>query len=360
VPRVIGRTFGLGTLIVVGACTGGEMGSDPISRSTACRESALEWGSGPTQVGLVRGGDEVLARGPQAIAVGRSGETFVLDSVNGRVLAAGPSVVDSAAPLAPSHIAVGASRVVVDGLSHDVDALAIGSDGAIAVYSPLRATVSIFDRDGSPAGAVAIDRALHETVGISLGASRQVIVHSALQETMTAGSPSAPTSLPTMLMSKHEGAFLLPDGAGLATHAMTIATSADGGSIATHSTGVELLVTTNPAGRRSTVRSRFAIPVGAQSATSSYAATLVGVAGTTACMRVEQVTQPTDRIEVSRRAVCMDATNGRVLVDMPLATPQPYVPAHELAVGRSSAAPIIATLQPTTDALIVRTCEVSR
>ena len=230
--------------------------------------------------------------------------------------------------------------MVVNGLARDVEALAVGSDGALAVYSPLHATASIFNRDGSPAGSVAIDHALHQTVGISLGASRQVLVHSAYQETMSAGSPAAPTSLATMLTGKREGAFLLPDGTGVATHAT--------------SNGVELLVTTNAAGRRSTVRSRFAIPGDAT------AAMLVGVSGTTACMRVEQVTQPTDRIEVTRRAVCMDATTGRVLVDMPLATPQPYVPAHELAIGTSSAGPVIAMLQPTADHLVVRTCEVSR
>jgi len=317
---VIGRTSWLGTVLAVAACTSTPTDSTE-SKVTApvCREVTLGWGSAPTQVGLLPGGDEYLARGPQAIAVGPTGETFVLDSVNARVLAVGATI-----------------RVAVDGIAHDAEALTVGADGAIAVYSPLKSTAWIFDRDGAPAGSVAIDRALHQTVGISLGASRQVLVHSAYQETMSAGSPSAPTSLATLLTGKREGAFLFPDGAGVTTHAT--------------SSGVELLVVTNAAGRRSSTRAAFPIPGDAS------AAMLVGVAGTSACMRVEQVAQPSDRVEVTRRAVCMDATNGRVLTDLALAKPELYVPAHELAAGANT----IAVLQPTVDHLTVRTCEVSR
>jgi hypothetical protein len=332
---VIGRTSWLGAVAVIAACTGSstEMGSDPIARSASCRDKTLAWGSGPSQVGLVPGGDEFLARGPQAVAVGsdpNSDSVFVLDSVNGRVLALDGSAV----------------RIAVDGIARDADALAIGPDGTIAVYSSLKATAWIFDRDGAPAGSVAIDRSLRETVGISLGQSHQVVVRSAYQETMFAGSPSAPVSLATTLIGKREGAFLLPDGAGIATRA----TAVDAANPIATSARIDLLVVTNPAGRRSTIRSSFPIPGDAN------AAMIAGVAGNTACMRVEQVTQPGERIEVSRRAVCMDATNGRVLADIALARPQPYVPAHELAVGAST----LAILQPTADALVVRTCEVSR
>jgi hypothetical protein len=320
----------LGTALVVAACTGtpaDEANTESKLTSASCRETRLPWDIGPSHVGLSRGGDEYLSRGPQAVAVGPAGEIFVLDTENGRVLEVGKGVV-------------------VDHLGRDVEALAIGADGAIAVYSPLMSTAFVFDRQGAPAGSVAIDRSLRETVGISLGQSRQLIVHNAYQETVSAGSPSAPVSLATMLSGKREGAFLLPDGAGIAVRATTAPASVAN----LVSPRAELLVVTNPVGRRSTVRATFPIPGAAN------AAMLVGLSGTTACMRVEQVAQPSDRIEVSRRAVCMDATNGRVLADIALAKPEPYKPAHELAFAGST----LAILQPTADALVVRTCEVSR
>jgi hypothetical protein len=286
----------------------------------SCRETHLAWG---TSVGLTAGGPEYLARGPQAVAVAADGTLRLLDNVNGRILALA---------------ADGSTRVLVADVAHDAEDLVIGSDGALAVYSPLQSRAWIFDADGAPAGSVAIDRSIRGITGITLGASRQVLVRTAYQETLVAGSPAAPVELATMLAGKREGAFVLPDGRGLATRATDA--------------GVQLAVVTNSVGRRSTTRAAHALT------TPASAAQLVGVNGDLACMRTEQVTQPAEALAVARHVVCMNATTGSVALDRPLAAPGFYRPAHELAVGGLT--PRVAMLEPTADALVVRTCEVSR
>jgi hypothetical protein len=293
--------------------------------ATACSERRIGWGDGPDQLGFVPGGVEWLARGPQAIAVTAAGGVLVLDSVNGRVVASDER---------------GGARVLADGLPADVEDLAVAADdGAFAVYSPLYATAWVFDADGTPAGGVALDRALRDVGGIALGRSRQVLVRTALQETFDAGSPAAPVALATSLLGKREGAFVLADGRGLATRA------AGGAS--------ELLVIDNRRGRRATPRAVHAIPGAAD------AAQLVATTDTSraiACVRAEHVTQPGERIEVTRRVVCLDVTTGAVVIDRALAAPGPYVPARELALGGNR----LAILEPTPQHLTIRTCEVSR
>jgi hypothetical protein len=288
----------------------------------SCRTTVLEWGAGPGQVGLLAGGEEHLARGPQAVAIAPGGDVLVLDSVGGRVLA-----IDSS----------GASRIAVDGIPHDAEDLAIGADGAIAVWSPLQAKAWMFDEHGVPIGTVAVDRAIRNVTGIGLGASHQLVVRTAYQETLSAGSPAAPVTLPTMLAGKREGAFLLTGGRGV--------------SVRANGTSAALVITDNPLGRRASTRATYPLPG------DITAAMPVGLASDIACLRTEQVDQ-TDRLHVARRAVCMDATTGQVRMDLALAAPDLYLPAHELAVG--GATPSVAMLEPSAEHLVVRTCEVAR
>jgi hypothetical protein len=309
------------------ACTA----TSPDPRGTAlsplgqpsCRDTELPWGPGPAQIGLRPGGEEHLGRGPQAVAVAPDGDVLVLDTVNGRVVAIDPR---------------GDVRIAVDGLARDAEDLAVGADGAIAVWSPLQGKAWVFGDGGAAEGTISVDRALRQTVGISLGASRQLLVRSAYQETLSAGSPAAPVDLATMLAGKREGAFLLADGRGVSTRK-----TADGAA---------LIVTANPAGRRATTLATHPIPGPAD------AAMPFGVAGDLACVRTERVEQPADRLSVTRRAVCLHATTGRVVTDLALGAPGPYLPAHELAVGGTT--PVLAVLQPSTDHVVVRTCEVAR
>lgn len=312
--------------ILVAGCTAA---TDPDSASVrsaldapSCRATTLAWGDAAGRAGLRPAVPESPAWGPQAIAVAPSGEAQVLDAVNQRILAIG---------------AAGDVRVAATGIARDAEALAVGEDGALAVFSPLQGKAWLLDADGAPAGEVAIDRAFRHVTGLAVGRSRQVLVRTAYQETFNVGSPAAPIDLATTLAGKREGAFVLADGSGVAVRA-------SGGA-------AELVVVSNPADRRSTVRATHAVPGRVD------AAMLIGVAGDVACVRTEQLAQD-EALRVQRRAVCVDVTTGSVRIDLPLAAPGLYVPRQELAVG--GAAPRLAALEATKDGLIVRTCEVGR
>lgn len=313
--------------VCASACTTSptEVVRDEQAVQASCRETRLVWGTDSTAVGFTPGGPEYLARGPQAVAVAPDGTTLVLDNVNARVIAIATD---------------GTPRVVATGIARDAEDLAAGEGGAFAVYSPLQARAWIFDADGAPAGTVAIDRSIRHITGIALGTSRQVLVRTAYQETLVVGSPAAPVELATTLAGKREGAFLLDATRGLATRATDA--------------GLQLVVTSNTPGRRSTARASFTVPGAAM------AAQLVGATADLACMRTEHVTQATQALSVSRRAVCMNATTGAVALDRALAAPSTYLPAHELALGGPATQPRVAMLEPTSDALVVRTCEVAR
>ena len=62
------------------------------------------------------------------------------------------------------------------------------------------------------------------------------------------------------------------------------------------------------------------------------AARLVGLLGNVACLRLEKVTS-TPEITVERRAVCVDAISGDIVVEHELADVGLYLPRRELAVG---------------------------
>ena len=288
-----------------------EQRSQAVSVPTAASAwtRALPWGAGAGQVGLRPTVPELMADGPSAVAVGPDGAAFVLDRRNRRVLR------------------VTASRVrVAATVPADAEDLAVGADGTLAAYSPLKARVHLL-RGETPLGVVSVPRVLRGVVGITLGASRQVLLRVAHQETYRLGSPAVPRSLAAVLHSKREGAFRLADG-----RAVAVRRRADGLA--------ELLVI-RP-GERATVTRRHRLPE------PVLAARVMGVAGSVACLRLERPGPVAGgRISVSRRLVCLDVDSGatRLARDLPLPDPDLYLPRRELAVGGSPAR--VAFLRPT-------------
>jgi hypothetical protein len=281
-----------------------------------CRESTLPWGS--TGVGLRAAVEDSRAWGPQSLAVAPTGDVLVLDAQNERVL----------------RVRDGEVRALATGIARDAEDVAVGSDGAFAVWSALQARAWIFEPTGELIGDVAIDRAFRHVIGVSLEASRRVAIRTAYQETLSVGSPAAPIDLATSLRGKREGAFVLADGRGVAVKA---------------GTSPQLLVVDNTPGRRSSVGASHPLPGRVD------AAMLIGVAGSVACMRVEQL-EPTAAVDVQRRAVCLEVESGRVVLDLALPKPGLYLPRQELALGGNR----LAAIHAARDGLVVRTCEVGR
>ena len=300
------------------------------SAEGACWQTTLAWGDGAGQVGLVPAAPGRAARGPQALAIDGDGEVFVLDNVNGRVLAIEPT---------------GEARVAVAKVAAHSEDLALAPDGAIATYSPLLATVSIADASGAPAGEVAVSRSLRHVRGISMQSSRRVVVHSAYQETFPVGSAAAPLSLPETLHGKREGAALLPGERGVIARA-----SGDG--------AVELQVVralsmdSVTTGDRQRTLATLPVP-GAASA-----GRVVGAADGLACVTLEQLTDGAT-VRVQRRVACLRLASpaGAVVFDEPLPAPAVYQPARPVALGGAPLA--VAWMQPSDVGLVVRSCRLS-
>jgi len=268
----------------------------PLTQSLPSRfERQLAWG---TDVALQPAVPESVAYGPNAVAVAATGETLILDRLAGRVLGVG---------------AEGQPRVVAS-VPVDSEDLIAGSDGALVAFSPLRATAWYFNSDGTPAGEIAVPRALRDLVSLSLGPSRRLTVRTSYQETLTVGSPAAPLPLEVTLAGKREGAYLLPDGRGVGVLA-----DAD-------TTRVVVLSQSIGEQSRSEIVTSHALPG------SISAARIVGGQGSTVCLRAEHVTS-TPQVVVERRALCVDALSGNVVLDETLPNPGLYVPRTELAFG---------------------------
>jgi hypothetical protein len=300
-----GWTWGLGALLLV-ACPLSEKESvAPVlvqQPATAARAlpgpdwvRLLSWGDGPTGVGLRPSRLEQPAQGPSAVAVGPGGEAYLLDRLNRRVLQATEKATSVAAQV-----------------PEDAEDLAVGPDGALAAYSPLRARVWLFEA-GVPAGEIAVDRALREIQGFCLGASRQVSVHNAYQETYLLGSPSVPQTLSSVLLTKRKGAFLQADGTGVA-----VLRRADGHpEVLLHRTE-----------ERTRVVKSHLLPE------KVLAARLVGVADEVACLRLEQALAG-PAFFVERRVICLDLGSGARRWEQALPAPGLYLPRRELALGGS-------------------------
>ena len=307
----------------LGACASTGSGAGRAPEALAAAESAwlLPWGSGPGQVGHRATQPEGQGEGAPAVAVGPDGHVFVLDRLNGRVL-------EIATPAGPP--------VEVASVPDDVEDLSVGPDGALAVYSPVRAKVWLKEA-GRDAGEVTIPRVLREARGILLGGSRQVFVHTAYQESYRAGSPAALRSLASVLASRQEGEFQLPTGEGLAVRVV-------GGQ-------AELDVIREQ--ERAEVVARHAIPGPA------LAARVVGATGGVACVRLDQPAShaPGQAVAIDRRVVCLDVVSGRVVLERGLPAPGWYVPRREVAMGGGSA-PRLALLHPEKEGLRVFTLAV--
>lgn len=266
------------------------------------------------------GGFEQQAEGPSSVAVTPNGTTLVLDRLGGAIVAVDPE--GKTHKLAP--------------VDEDVEDIAVGPDGAIVAYSPLRARAWIFEDDGSPAGEVSIPRTFREITNVGLDGSRMVRLRTFHQETYTVGSPNAPLALPVAMRTKKEGSYQLADGTGVATLAK------DGHAVLT-------LVRQATEGNKAELVAKHTI------AGEITAARVVGVSGEIACMRTEHVTS-TPKISVSRRAVCMNVATGEVTLDTALPAPGNYTPRRELAVG----AGMLAFIHPTPDGLTVSRWKISK
>ena len=285
----------------------------------------LAWGAGHGEVGLRPAKPHQPADGVTSVALAADGSTLLLDRVNHRVVRLGPSGSTSDA-------------WVLTGAPPDAEDLAVAQDGAIGLYSPLRARLWV--HEGTQVIAeVDVPRGLRELVSIDFGPSRLVLARTAHQETYRLGSPSTPQTLPSVLQSKREGAFELPDGAGVAT------------KLDAQQRPV-LIVIENGKDRARVLRS-FSV-----SGKPVLSARVVGVQDGVACVRIEHE-HPGSVIQTSRSVACLDTTSGSKVLESDLGlVDDVYVPRRSFAMGGSPARLVF--MQPRSDGLHVTTWAVPR
>ncbi len=268
-----------------------------VQQAAITASSPVSWGTGPNELTATQRGFDQVAEGPSAIALEADGSALLLDRLAGRIVR-----MDAAGRTRP-----------LAAVASDAEDLAVGPDGAIVAYSPLRATAWLFEPNGQPAGEVTVPRALRDILQLELGPSRVVRARTGYQELLDIGSPVAPLPLPVILHSKREGAVLLADGRGLSAQVL------DGRA--------ELVVQNqaNAAGR-STVHVRHVAYEPAS------AARVIGISGRIACLRIEHATAA-PAVSVERHAVCLDITSGETVLEQALPAPGLYLPRRELAMG---------------------------
>ncbi|MFT3770570.1 MAG: hypothetical protein QM820_34520 [Minicystis sp.] len=310
---------GLAAGLGLAACAG-----EPVDQAREAARAAgpeivrIRWGSGAEEAGFRPKAAEIGAEGPSSVAV-RGASIVILDRRNERVIEVNGNAVRVAAEV-----------------PRDAEHLAIGPDGALAAWSPLRATVWLRARDGQPAGEITVPRVLRDVTAIHLADSRRVQLETAFQETMDLGSPRAPLDLSATLRTKREGAGFLPDGHGVAVRRI------DGRA-------AELLVMGE--GATSGRESRHAVLRRIRVEGPLDAARIVGSAGSVVCMRIERVAGA-PAVSVEREARCIDAETGATVLRAALPPPGPYTPHEELAVGRNP--PTLAAITPQEDGLLVQ------
>jgi hypothetical protein len=268
--------------------------------------TTFAWGSAPEAIGLRPGGAERAALGAPAVAVLPEGKVLVLDAVQGRVVC-----LD------------GREIITLARVPKDADDLAVGPDGAFAVKRSVKPEVLVLAPNGRPVGTVDTG-AIDSIDTIALGLSRRVVVTTPFQESFTVGSPSVPQLAEQVLHGKREGAAFLDGGRGVS-------------AVRTASGELELHVLDPLAEQGARVVSRHALGKGAS-------ARVVGASGSTACLRVEHVSEGQGgAIAVAREAVCLDAVTGAVRLRTKLPPPGIYAPRRELAFGGSTLAFVNAT-----------------
>lgn len=321
-----------GWLVCIGAvaCTADRGSEETRSASRAAVVSASEdatgvrlpWSTGAeaSGVGLRPAVRERAALGAPAIAVGPSGEVFVLDAVNGRVARV-----------------VRGEAILLAKVPEDANDLAVGPDGAFAVRRSVRPEVLVFDPHGELVGRV--DTSAVHGESIALGLSRRVFVTTPYQETFGIGSPSLPQLAEAIVAGKREGAAFLADGSGVV-------------AVRRHDRELELRVSS---ARGGTV---------VHSLGSGDAARIVGASGTVVCARIEHVKQDANgpansdeggALHVAREAACVDVATGRTALRVSLPAPGTYVPRRELAFAGDT----LAFAHPTPEGLVITTWTVA-
>ena len=285
----------------------------------------VPWGTGNGEVGLRRPQHEAPADGASAVAVASDGSMLLLDRLNQRVVRLdrqgrqrGPWTV---------------TRVPAD-----VEELTVAADGALGVYSPLRARVWIYEGD-VVTGEVPVPRGLRELLTIELGASRNVIARSAHQEMYRLGPPSAPQTLASVLHSKREGAFELTDGSGIAARL--------------DAKGRPEMLVLDVTGERTRVARRHAL-----SSVPVLSARIVGVEHDVACVRLEHRIDGAS-FRVRRSVTCLNASSGEIVLERELgAVDGPYVPRRSFAMGGNPTRLVF--MQPADDGLHITAWDVPR
>jgi len=288
----------------------------PQNLASRWREHHIPWGSGHRQLGFRAAGHESLAAGPAAVAILASGDPLVLDQLNRRVVRVNPE----------------GSLSEIASVTSDVEDLAVDTDGAWAVFSPLRSNAWLHTAQGTLIGEIHVPRGLRDIVSLGFGSSRRLVVRNAFQETLTLGSPNAVAPFETILSGKREGAAFLPDGSGLA-----VQRSKEG--------RIDLIVLRQDAASgRSTVVRRMEVAANATSAR------IVGATGQIVCIRVEHVASNPE-VQVTREAICLQGDTGQHTLHTSLPAPGVYVPRTEFALGGSP--PRLVMLHPESEGLSV-------
>ena len=152
-------------------------------------ELVLPWGAGSGQVGYVPAAPERAAFGPRSLASGPSGELWILDAVNERLvrLAADGSWL-GAVPAPPA-----------------ADDLVVDSAGRLYVLSLANRTLSVVAGDGSLVDTRPLPPAPRRVRGLAMGAAGEVLLVNAFQETFELGRPGAWTRWPELLLTRAEG-----------------------------------------------------------------------------------------------------------------------------------------------------------
>lgn len=274
----------------------------------------LPWGDGPGAIGARLPQAEFLGDGPSGIAMAPSGAVMVADRLHGRAVR-----VDAS----------GAHEAFA--LDADVEQLAIGEDGAIALFSPVRSRIAVKSPDGTALGEVAVPRAVGDVVGVSLGASRRVEIETAYQERFVAGSPAAPLDASAVLRTKREGALAL--GVSQALHA-----------VVDRSGTAFVVVLATPAADRAHEQRRLEIAKGAASVR------VLGVDRGRVVALVERMKQDgTSTLSVARELVVVELDGGKVLATEPMLGGGEWVPRQSVSFGAGA----IAYMVPLPDGLRV-------